>query len=213
MSAKYIPATYDGESFTCMMCGVVSQQIWVDLYFYYQMSSRQARVRRCQCLVCGDFSYWDADSETLMYPKICSAPFAHEDLPDSCKTDFEEARRVLPESCKAAAALLRLVIQKLLIHLGEKGENINLDIANLVKKGLSVRIQQSLDICRVIGNNAVHPGVIDLNENSQYVSKLFDLVNRIVEEMITRPKEDEDLYLSLPQGAREAIEKRDAPKP
>ena len=37
-------------------------------------------------------------------------------------------------------------------HLGESGKNINDDIAALVKKGLNLMIQQSLDVVRVIGN-------------------------------------------------------------
>lgn len=49
-------------------------------------------------------------------------------------------------------ALLRLSIQMLCKHLGESGEDLNGDIANLVKKGLNAVVAKSLDVVRVIGN-------------------------------------------------------------
>jgi hypothetical protein len=110
---------------------------------------------------------------------------------------------------RGAAALLRLAIQKLCKHLGEKGKNIDNDIGALVEKGLDGRIQKALDIVRVIGNNAVHPGQIDLRDDRATAEELFDLVNLIAETMINQPKHIEELYDRLPQGAREAIEKRD----
>jgi hypothetical protein len=45
--------------------------------------------------------------------------------------------------------------------LGEKGDS-SPAIGNLVKKGLPPMTQESLDCVRVIGNNAVHPGELDL---------------------------------------------------
>lgn len=65
-------------------------------------------------------------------------------MPKDVKEDFEEARNVVDVSLRAAA-LLRLVTQKLMIHLGEKGKNLNGDIASLVEKGLSKKIQKALD--------------------------------------------------------------------
>jgi hypothetical protein len=56
-------------------------------------------------------------------------------------------------------------------HLGESGKNLNTDIGNLVKEGLSVDIQQALDSLRVIGNESVHPGELDLKR----IIKLFKL--------------------------------------
>ena len=50
-------------------------------------------------------------------------------------------------------------------NLGEKGEKLDDDIANLVKRGLNPTVQKSLDIVRVIGNEAVHPGVLDLKDD------------------------------------------------
>jgi len=94
--------------------------------------------------------------------------------------------------------------------VGQSGKNINDDIKALVAQGLPVRVQQALDVCRVVGNNAVHPGEMDLNDTSEVAQTLFRLANIIVEEMITKPKEIETIYNALPEGARSAIAKRDA---
>lgn len=79
-------------------------------------------------------------------------------------------------------------MQKLCAVLGESGKDINADIASLVTKGLSVQIQQALDIVRVIGNEAVHPGHIDLKDDPKTAELLFDLLNLIVEEKISEPR-------------------------
>jgi len=94
-------------------------------------------------------------------------------------------------------------------QLGEKGENINEDIKNLVKKGLNPLVQKSLDSLRITGNNAVHPGTINIEEQSEKVLKLFDLLNFIADKMITEPKEISSFYDELPDTSKEAIEKRD----
>lgn len=70
-------------------------------------------------------------------------------------------------------------------------------------------VQQALDYCRVVGNNSVHPGEINLNDTPEIAYSLFEMVNFIVEDRIARPKQVQALYNQLPQGARNAIEKRD----
>ena len=145
----------------------------------------------------------------LIYPRKLTSPLPHKDLPESCKAEYEEARQVLEFSPRAAAALLRLNLQRLCKELGAKGDNINQDIGALVKKGLDRRVQQALDIVRITGNNAVHPGVMEGTDDKSMVEKLFTLVNLIVEEMITKPKELAELYGNLPETAKEGIEKRD----
>jgi hypothetical protein len=102
-----------------------------------------------------------------------------------------------------------LAVQKLCAVLGESGKNINDDIASLVKKGLSVQIQEALDIVRVIGNEAVHPGQIDLNDDRATAASLFELVNLIIEERISEPKRRAEMYAKLPASKRDAIAKRD----
>lgn len=104
--------------------------------------------------------------------------------------------------------MLRLSIQKLCASLGEKGKNIDDDIASLVTKGLNPLVQKSLDVVRVIGNEAVHPGVIDLKDDRDTALRLLDLVNVITDQMISHPKTIEQMYGKLPEEKRKAIEVR-----
>ena len=130
-------------------------------------------------------------------------------MPELLLLDFEEARSILAKSPRASAALLRLCVQKLCIELGESGRNINDDIASLVSKGLPIEVQQALDIVRVVGNEQVHPGELDVRDDPALAVELFDLINFIIEDRIRRPKEIKKLYEKLPQSKRDAIEKRD----
>lgn len=71
-------------------------------------------------------------------------------------------------------------------------------------------MQRALDIIRVIGNNAVHPGQISVEDNTEIAKALFKLMNIIVDQMITQVNEINDLYNILPSGVRDAIERRDS---
>lgn len=136
----------------------------------------------------------------------------HHDLPEDCQADYEEAREIVNLSPRGAVALLRLCLQKLMPHLGEAGKNINEDIKSLVAKGLSPVVQQALDVCRVVGNNAVHPGELNIQDTPEIAQQLFKMINFIVEDRISKPKQIQALFNQLPQGAVEAIAKRDGAK-
>ncbi|MDE3242727.1 MAG: DUF4145 domain-containing protein [Nitrospirota bacterium] len=160
-----------------------------------------------QCYNCERWAVWV--NEDLVYPPKRFGAMPNQDLPPHVLAVVEEGRAILNSSPKGAAALLRLAIQMLCKHLGQSGENLNEDIANLVKQGLNPIVQRALDVVRVIGNESVHPGVIDLNDNKDVAVKLFDLINIIAEQMITHPKHVDALYEQLPEAKRNAIKKRD----
>ncbi len=71
-----------------------------------------------------------------------------------------------------------------------------------------MQVQQSLDIVRVIGNNAVHPGQID-TDDPEVAGKLFDLLNIITDYTVSMPKKISDTFGELPDSAVDAIKKRD----
>ena len=159
------------------------------------------------CYQCAEPALWLRDR--ILWPLTSEAPEANPDLPPDIRADYEEAGTILNLSPRGAAALLRLVIQKLCAFLETGGKDLNKDIGILVERGLDKKIQQALDIVRVIGNNAVHPGVIDLKDDLRTATQLFTLVNLIAEKMISEPKHINDMFDALPDGAKKGIENRD----
>lgn len=159
-----------------------------------------------QCFSCRDVSIWIGN--TTVFPDVEFDIVANPDLPDQIRADFDEARSIIRHSPRGAAALLRLAIQRLCNHLGKTGD-INTMIAELVADGLNVRVKQALDIVRVIGNESVHPGQIDVRDTPEMAERLFTLVNLICEKMISEPKHIEEMYAKLPPEKVAAIETRD----
>ena len=160
-----------------------------------------------ECFNCKDISIWIYDK--LIWPQRGEAPPANPDLPDDIRRDYDEASSILDLSPRGSAALIRLAIQKLCKELGKSGKNLNDDIGELVKDGLDQRAQMALDAVRVIGNNAVHPGQIDLRDDRATAETLFKLLNLIAEKTMSEPKHVEEVYATLPEDALKAIEKRD----
>lgn len=221
---KYFSPIHAEGQFHCPHCGVFAKQRWSHLYAngdqyntqYHASNISGLTTNSCIleekwtisfCEHCGEMMIW-LDGK-VVFPKKISVDLPNSDLAEDIQIDYLEAANVLIDSPRSAAAILRLALQKLCKQLGEKGESINDDIASLVKKGLNPTIQKSLDSLRITGNNAVHPGELDLTEDYDRVVKMFDLLNFIAEKMITEPKEISTFYEELPESAKDAVEKRD----
>ncbi|OHR41603.1 hypothetical protein HMPREF2936_05595 [Neisseria sp. HMSC064F04] len=213
---KYTAPYFYKDAFNCPHCGVFAHMKWVSYEpnVYY----------KAICAHCKKDSFWRitqingsasnngfmVNIGTMLYPDFCSAPLPAEDMPEDVKKDYEEAARIFIKSPRGAAALLRLGLQKLCIHLGEEGKNINADIRSLVKKEvLSGQVVKVADTLRITGNNAVHPGQIVDEDFDKVAAKMFDLINFIVKKAITEPKELDELYQLMPENARTAAEAQD----
>ena len=213
MTQDYIPPAYRETGFNCPHCGAFAHQEWHRVACHQGIVgsgsgfSWMPSVHASYCKRCNRFALWQNDQ--LFFPQMYVAPLPTADMPEDVIEDYEEARAIFSQSPRGAAALLRLAIQKLVIALGGSGDNLNEDIGNLVKKGLRADIQKALDVVRVVGNNAVHPGEINVEDNPVMALSLFKLTNLIAEDMITKPKEVSELFSALPEGAKDAIAKRD----
>lgn len=212
MNMEITPPTHNASAFHCPLCGTYAKQTWfTPLIDEGRTYTRQYQFDLCLCDKCGDYSIWR--HSTMVFPDKTTIDNPNEDLPEEIKNDYLEAASIISKSPRGAAALLRLAIQKLCHEIGcDPTQNINNNISELVGKGLHHKIQRALDIVRVTGNEAVHPGSIDLSDDEETAKKLFDLVNIIARQMISEGKKIDLMYESLPEEKRVAIEKRDKPK-
>lgn len=213
VGTPFSPPQRTEDGYNCPHCGAFAEQRQAALLFQYADGSGRHEQRTWlarTCTRCREHSVWNG--EVLVYPDSNPAPPPNADLSDDIRRDYDEAAAIVSRSPRGAAALLRLAIQKIAIELGGKGKSIDDDIAALVQKGLSERIQQAMDVLRVIGNNAVHPGQIDLKDDTDTALRLFELLNVVADAMISEPRRIEEMYGKLPATAREAIEQRDTPK-
>ncbi len=209
---EYFPPKYQSDAFHCPHCNVYANQFWRECHLpnyrtagFEMFSIENERLLASHCSHCKKLTLWV--SQKIIYPPTQTFPPANSDLDDDVKKVYGEAAKIAGQSPRAACALLRLAVEMLLKQLGETG-TINEGIKHLVEKGLEPQIQKALDIVRVTGNNALHPGQIGFDDDTD-VSSLFTLLNVIAEALLTRPKRIQGIYANLPKGDRKAIEKRD----
>jgi len=153
-----------------------------------------------RCDNCGGKIIWN--DGPYVYPNMPPEE-ANEDMPESVLELYNEAGAILRISPRAACALLRLAVERLCNTLGENKNKLSDNIASLAKKGLSDDIIKQLNILRVIGNKAVHPGTIDLDVDNPFVAyQLMQVLNSIVQRLITDNKRTEFLYNKLPENSK-----------
>ena len=213
---KYIAPNKDLTAFTCPHCLAYSlmkisyhefeEDNEYGCFGEYDIQNRNP-LTVARCANCGGKILWIKDQ--YIYPDMQPIE-ANADMPDSVKQLYVEAGLIHTKSPRAACALLRLAIERLCNELEETDRDINKNIAALVKRGLSVEVQQALDIVRVVGNKAVHPGQIAFDvDNVETANTLFYLINYIVDKLISEPRKLEEFYSNLPQNVLDAIKNRD----
>jgi hypothetical protein len=202
-----LPLDFKANVFQYPHCGISTKHEWYNLakgvisengVSYYKGFIPDLYLSLCS--QCNRYTLWL--NEKIIYPPLSFAPWPTEDMPLDIKDAFLEARGVATSSPKAASALLRLCLQNLMAHLGESGKNLELDISNLIKKGLPQKFRDALWAVRAIGFDAVKPGKINLKDDVDTAVALFNLINMIVEATISQQKKVNQLYTTLPNPKR-----------
>lgn len=218
------------DSFYCPRCKVLVQHNWYRIYKNEdnKVNVIKLNLKRIEprivtsshirswdleisvCTRCEQYTVWE--NGKIIFPNTSNLPEPNEDMPEDVKIIYREAMNVFKYSPRASAALLRLAIETMIPQLDEfniKKAKLNTMIAELVKKDIPEHVQQGLDAIRIYGNEGIHPGEIALNENQETVMFLFDLINIMVDELITRKKKIRAFYEKLPEGKIKGILRRD----
>lgn len=213
---KYVEPNYEKTSFTCPHCDVLTTQS--NYHCFSKIKSIFTKIRSefekvedlciTRCFNCSKIVIWFQGN--MIYPGIMMGKLLDEDVPETIKDDYDEARRLSTISSRASAAMLRLTLDRLCDHLGSEGRDLFCKIGDLVTKGLPEIIQQAMDVLRANGNFSIHPGIIDLKDDSKTVAVLFDIFNIIVEEQVTKPKKITALHDKLPQNIKDSTKKRNS---
>ncbi|EAK0823661.1 DUF4145 domain-containing protein [Campylobacter lari] len=209
---KYIKPFFKGEAFNCPHCRAYSSMQWnnflgrdilnsiiikqVEGYYFFDST----------CFNCKRSVIWYLKDENpkIFFPREVAIP-PEENMPENVKEIYEEASLVLGDSPRASCALLRLALQELMKYLKEniqiynglKNRNISEDIKEIINIGNFYQeqkemLEEAMNSIRLVGNKASHPSELDINDNSEIANILFEMINFIVGEIITKPKEREE---------------------
>lgn len=226
-------------SFNCPRCGALAAQNWFELlgspstgegstevltdaaiYDAWEGQSYIPKWTASHCFACGDNSIWLED--TLVYPdprrEAVTDATPHEDMPENAAELFREAVAVLPFSRRAAAALCRASMERLVKSLDpECPQYTKLDERLVRLEGrVSTATISLMNVLRHVGNTALHgekdndgSATIYVDEDDQTIAETFFLaINTLVDELITRPRRSEELYAALPEGVRKSYERK-----
>lgn len=210
MSPTHPPSSPSESAFDCPFCDAYANQVGFTVHITQVGRAYREMVEwaATECARCGQVAMWH--HSTLMWPAgIRPGTPPLPEMPEDVQAVYEEARQVAAVSPRAGVALLRLALQMLVDDLVTGTANIYDKIGDLVKRGLDPNVQKAMDVLRFYGNNAVHPGQIEVDSEPNTLPALFALLNLIVEHVIVRAQSVQALYETLPERQREAIAKRD----
>ena len=148
------------------------------------------------------------------YPEVPAWATVSEYVPSTLAADYREARKVLPHSPKASAALSRRVLQSILRDKGYWSRALSRQIDLVLKepdprKGLPTDLQKNVDAIRNFGNFSAHPvtdlttlQVIDVEpEEAEWC---LELVERLFDHYYIRPAMDERRFAELNEKLTQA---------
>ena len=195
----------------CPHCGAYAQFTYEQLH-YREMDYKvpvdfmPTNIWQGKCLACEQYIIINGFS--VVYPEESNAPPIKMETPHSIKEIATEARMVHSQSPRASSALLRLALEMLLQNVLENNNKLNDNISILLERGIEDDLRRALEVIRIFGNEGVHPGTINLNDDEQSSIKLFNVFNYIVTRFIVEKGMIKEMYGIIPEEKREKIEEK-----
>lgn len=132
------------------------------------------------CISCEKPSLWIHGE--MVWPELPSIP-PSEYMPDDVRAAYMEAQAVISRSPRCSCAMLRLALERLCIHRNGTGNSLRAKVLSLK---LSPEVEKLCDACRLVGNDAVHEGVLFVDDTDTYeVARTLSMfINWITERTI-----------------------------
>jgi Domain of unknown function (DUF4145) len=152
-----------------------------------------------RCYSCKGFAIWVRDRLVFPIrgkepPDIIEGDFKEvikgdfkEIEEDKTADDIQEATAIFNSSPKGAAALIRICIRKMMPLLEQSSKSLDDNISSLVRKGLEVEIQQSMDLRQVLRQSPLKPTQFD-EEGNETATRMF----ASLKEILKRLKNDDE---------------------
>lgn len=167
------------------------------------------------CRACENASVWRG--KDLIYPQKAPGRAPSDDMPEAARELYEEARAVATASRRAGAALARASLECLLKELDpEAPKKSNLDDRiDRIRDKVSTATFKMLTLARHVGNKSLHVDNVPDNavllllsdDDEMFLDDVFESINMVVDEMITKPNIIDNRYEQLPPGVRDNAEK------
>ena len=195
---QLIPQTYKGSKTLRVHMGLGDEFYDADpsdFFDFFDPSKYLVKI----CSHCGKVTLWE--NSKMVYPYGTSIQ-PSEYMPKTIVPIFQEAQSITNLSPRAACALLRACLEKLVIKAGGTGDKLFHKIESLK---LSSRMKKLADACRLTGNEAVHGTYYDLDvSKDEAIADAWALsrfINRLSEE-----------FFGLDADASEMIERMNEAK-
>jgi hypothetical protein len=211
---------YKRTAFECPHCGAHSQQDWATCSATTDLDDEgfDPKLRVTICFACGEQTVWKfkdqvfgawSETATIIHPTTMSeAPPRNPDMPENVTEMYDEAGAIAAASPRSASVLLRLALELLLTDIYPEAGDLNSMIAAAVKDGLPEQVTNVMDVMRFSGNKNVHEFQPD--DNAATAETMFELLNIVVERLITQPRKMSSLFSALPDGYKEQVAKRNS---
>lgn len=224
------------KRFICPKCDAYAAQNWYELQYSSTLSGAfysfplddensagtrggprsKSRWSFCVCASCEKGSMWRG--EQMIYPQASFAPIPSEDMPDDVKSLYVEAGAVAAVSPRAGAAMARATLERLLKELlPDHSASARLDdLIAMAESQVSAHTWKLMTLLRFTGNTSIHvQGVPEestvfflLDEDPGVLNVLFGTINDVVDELITKPRQADQLYQKVPQEVRDRAEQK-----
>ena len=187
---EYTQPKFERESFNCPHCGTYATQSWnVAVTSYNGMGGvfrETDKFNYARCQKCEKISMWK--NKKMIYPSSGTVPMPDPLLPQNIQKDYLEARSIVITSPRSACVLLRYCVEEICKDKKAQGNTLDTKIKDLLKHDLDGDLRKSLDVVRLIGNDAVHNTKhLQIADNEKIATKLFLIINYIASNLYRLP--------------------------